>query len=78
MRISLTALTYRDLKNNPRGRNVAELAAILHTTLPSQYLGYLDPGRFRDALILDEYKRNPTEQLKKFIAALLPKREPSE
>jgi len=36
--------------------------------VPELYQTYLDLGRFRNALLLDEYKRRPTEPLKQFMA----------
>lgn len=37
--------------------------------IPDDYLAYLELGRFRNALVLDELKRRPTEGLKKFVDA---------
>jgi hypothetical protein len=37
--------------------------------IPDDYLAYLELGRFRNALVLDELKRQPTEGLKKFVDA---------
>lgn len=34
---------------------------------PADYQAYLDLGRLRRVLILDEERRRPTESLKKFI-----------
>lgn len=48
--------------------------------IPDNYLAYLELGRFRNALVLDEQKRRPCEPLRKFIqaygleAALVPER----
>ena len=38
-------------------------------SIPKSYQTYLDLGRFRNALILDEAKHHPTEGLARFIAA---------
>jgi hypothetical protein len=35
--------------------------------IPDDYLAYLELGRFRNAIVLDELKRAPTEGLKKFV-----------
>jgi hypothetical protein len=37
--------------------------------IPDDYLAYLELGRFRNALVLDELKRRPTEGLRKFVDA---------
>ena len=37
------------------------------TQIPADYRAYLDMGRFRNALILDELKRHPTEALQQFV-----------
>lgn len=37
--------------------------------IPDDYRAYLELGRFRNALVLDELKRNPTEGLRKFVDA---------
>ena len=37
-------------------------------SVPSTYQTYLDLGRFRNALILDEAKRHPTMGLTNFLA----------
>jgi hypothetical protein len=37
--------------------------------IPDDYLAYLELGRFRNALVLDELKRRSTEGLKKFVDA---------
>ncbi|MGH9364395.1 MAG: hypothetical protein ACRD1B_03900, partial [Thermoanaerobaculia bacterium] len=36
-------------------------------TIPDDYLAYLELGRFRNALVLDEFRRRPTEKLRRFI-----------
>jgi hypothetical protein len=36
--------------------------------VPADYLAYLSLGRFRNALVLDEVKRHPTPELRKFVA----------
>jgi hypothetical protein len=38
-------------------------------SVPASYATYLDLGRFRNALVLDQAKRHPTEGLTNFIAA---------
>lgn len=35
--------------------------------IPDDYLAYLELGRFRNAIVLDELQRNPTAGLKKFV-----------
>lgn len=35
--------------------------------IPDDYLAYLELGRFRNALVLDELKQSPTDGLKKFV-----------
>jgi hypothetical protein len=35
--------------------------------IPDDYLAYLELGRFRNAIVLDELQRQPTEGLKKFV-----------
>jgi hypothetical protein len=40
----------------------------LNIVIPHGYQTYLDLGRFRNALLLDEEKRRPTEGLKAFVA----------
>jgi hypothetical protein len=35
--------------------------------VPADYLAYLSLGRFRNALVLDEVKRHPTPELRKFV-----------
>lgn len=37
--------------------------------IPEDYLAYLELGRFRNALVLDELKRRPTEGLRRFVDA---------
>jgi hypothetical protein len=37
--------------------------------IPDDYLAYLQLGRFRNAIVLDELKRRPTEGLRKFVDA---------
>ncbi len=39
----------------------------LHVTMPDDYRAYLQLGRFRNALILDEARRRPTTELTTFI-----------
>jgi hypothetical protein len=41
--------------------------ASLGVSVPPAYQAYLDLGRFRNALILDEERRRPTEALREFI-----------
>jgi len=41
----------------------------LHVKIPVDYRAYLDLGRFRNALILDENSKRPTPELKAFIQA---------
>jgi len=47
------------------GTGLKPLSAFV--TIPKTYRTYLDLGRFRNALILDEVKRQPTEGLAQFI-----------
>ena len=35
--------------------------------IPEDYRAYINLGRFRNALVLDEVKRRPTKSLKQFI-----------
>ena len=35
--------------------------------VPDDYLAYLELGRFRNALVLDEYRRSGSEALRRFI-----------
>lgn len=37
--------------------------------IPDDYRAYLELGRFRNAIVLDELERNPTEGMKKFVEA---------
>ncbi len=37
------------------------------TQIPADYRAYLDMGRFRNALILDELKHHPTPALQQFV-----------
>jgi len=37
--------------------------------IPADYRAYLELGRFRNAIVLDEFEGRPTEGLKKFIDA---------
>jgi hypothetical protein len=37
--------------------------------IPDDYLAYLELGRFRNALVLDELQRRPTDGLRKFVDA---------
>lgn len=39
----------------------------MHLEMPADYRAYLELGRFRNALILDELKRQPSDTLSKFI-----------
>jgi hypothetical protein len=36
-------------------------------TIPDDYLAYLELGRFRNALVLDEYRQRPSPELARFI-----------
>ena len=36
-------------------------------TMPADYRAYLELGRFRNALVLDEVKNHPTDELKQFV-----------
>jgi hypothetical protein len=36
-------------------------------TMPADYRAYLDLGRFRNALVLDELKNHPTQELERFV-----------
>jgi len=35
--------------------------------MPADYRAYLDLGRFRNALVLDELKHHPTDELQQFV-----------
>ena len=41
----------------------------INIEMPADYRAYLNLGRFRNALILDEYTRRPSDTLAKFIKA---------
>ena len=41
--------------------------ASLGKEIPATYQAYIDLGRFRNALIIDEIQRRPSEELKHFV-----------
>jgi hypothetical protein len=49
--------------------NAGQKPLASYVTIPRTYQTYLELGRFRNALILDEAETHPTEGLTNFIAA---------
>ncbi len=70
----LTKAYYDQFPRNTPERNehlftmsLSELSSELGVEIPETYQAYLDLGRFRDALVLDEQSKRPSENLKGFI-----------
>jgi hypothetical protein len=57
--------------SSPAGQALRRSATLaeLKVPVPAVYQDFLDLGRFRDALVLNEEKRHPTEALAAFIAS---------